>query len=942
MNSRLTLLLIVITAILSTQARSIHDSFQTDTDGDMPVRVRYLPFKEAPVEINLPEGFRYVDERDSKEILINAGNDSATINKVIGIIVADTALQNFYPSWILTYDVIGHVQDNRASTEDFSWILDDTRDSDGNSNATLDWAWAPKYDTEHHLLSLPFKYVEGGDTVINHRQFLFGNDGLITVETLVTHTDQQLAQEYDSEIIKAIGFKPGARYEDFNYATQAPTYYSLTALLKGVPDNPSVVASDENDDSFNSIVISSIGIVAGILVAVLLLLMLLVAVTNKRDETGKDIIQTGINVLLRIGVFGVVYLMILTLAVFLVWAGVWLTILILSEAISIRILLLIAGGWFLIGSFLWATIRSLFYFSRPKYPNRTEIFQRDAPKLFALIKDISQCVGEKMPKHVYVSPDVNACVFYDKPFLNLFVKGRKNLEIGLGLLFGINQQEFKAIIAHEYGHVSQNSMHIGQIISICYNIISNLVNSERTSILRPVLNKTFAYVQRGYMSLSRAMEYEADEMSAKVAGNEAAISALCKVEVLAGRFNAYNSLLQSIYEEKRMLPTSYWNGYRQFLSLTDKFDGIVIDETVIATAPLSKSPKSKVRLKDPWISHPLLEQRISNIKLLNYSTTNRNQENIEDLVPAEVYSETSRNLFANLECKSGEVCNNSEYRELLTKELEENSFPMNLRVFFSREICGFKVDENDISNISLDADHVFSEKNAEIIESFTQAISDYQTMLMFKNNQTTENRIQYDGKIYSRNNVPVDTQLGIIKDLEPSAIYIDKNIYLLALTKASDKSLIAKAYDNIFYSQAVIRHIAGEVVPFRDNINNQIGKGGNVSEESFKRVQQILLNFKKSMKELMDNIEINRLNPVMHVEAVKSLKRIDDELLLACSSISGDEIQYIMSLPDVIIAQFRALLYYSKKIVTDTIEGKTPLLFWNNSVASQANQTVTE
>lgn len=167
-------------------------------------------------------------------------------------------------------------------------------------------------------------------------------------------------------------------------------------------------------------------------------------------------------------------------------------------------------------------------------------------------------------------------------------------------------------------------------------------------------------------------------------------------------------------------------------------------------------------------------------------------------------------------------------------------------------------------------------------------------------------------------------------------------VYNFVKESLTAKSLIAKAYDNIFYSQAVIRHIAGEVVPFRDNINNQIGNGGNVSEESFKRVQQILLNFKKSMKELMDNIEINRLNPVMHVEAVKSLKRIDDELLLACSSISGDEIQYIMSLPDVIIAQFRALAYYSKKIVTDTIEGKTPLLFWNNSVASQANQTVTE
>lgn len=41
-----------------------------------------------------------------------------------------------------------------------------------------------------------------------------------------------------------------------------------------------------------------------------------------------------------------------------------------------------------------------------------------------------------------------------------------------------------------------------------------------------------------------------------------------------------------------------------------------------------------------------------------------------------------------------------------------------------------------------------------------------------------------------------------------------------------------------------------------------------------------------------------------------------------------------MNLPDVIIQQYKNLAYYSKKIISDTINGKTPLMYWNNSVAA--------
>lgn len=110
--------------------------------------------------------------------------------------------------------------------------------------------------------------------------------------------------------------------------------------------------------------------------------------------------------------------------------------------------------------------------------------------------------------------------------------------------------------------------------------------------------------------------------------------------------------------------------------------------------------------------------------------------------------------------------------------------------------------------------------------------------------------------------------------------------------------------------------------------------GGSKDQESFKRIQRTLLNFKASMREFIDSMEIERLNPVMHVDTAKSFKRVEDDWLLDGDSIDGEEIQYIFTLPDHIMAQFRNLAYLSKKIISDTIEGKTPLMYWNNSVAA--------
>lgn len=641
------LLYFILVAQLSFAQLIEPDSLLNDYASDLSItpRVGSFTLDNTPIRVDLPSGYMYLDTQNTKDILVNYwGNPATSVTDVIGMVIPDAtnSVEEIDKAWILSLKRdVGHVQDSKAGSMGFSWILKGFKNSEEYKGANVEWAWNPHYNTEHHSLSLPLMFISQRDTTLNHRQYIFGNTDVIMIDPIVPLSEIQWLEDNDDSIANAISFTPGSQYEDFNENTQQCGYNSVSAFLKGIPTTATSYSDVNNEESdkpsFSESVITWIGKIALILLAIMAMLMIAVAVTNIRKESSKSILRLGVNVLLRIAVFGIVYLLLLTLAIFLIWLGGWLTIAILSNYISIKILICIVGGWVIIGSFLYAIIRSLFVFHRSEHPNRLEISESDASKLFALIREVSGVVGEQMPKHTYVSPEVNACVFYNRPFISLFFPGRKNLEIGLGLLFGLNKQELIAVIAHEYGHFGQKSMRVGQIVSICYNIISNLVNAEGASYVRPILKKTFLYVQRGYMSLSRAMEYEADEKSATVAGTKATISALCKIEIISARFNAYNNLMSGIYESKHGFPTSYWTGYELFESLSDEFDGIQYDASLIVEGPLVKTPPSRVKLKNAWISHPLLEQRIENISVNARGEATIQAEPIRDLVPVEVY-----------------------------------------------------------------------------------------------------------------------------------------------------------------------------------------------------------------------------------------------------------------------------------------------------------------
>ena len=132
--------------------------------------------------------------------------------------------------------------------------------------------------------------------------------------------------------------------------------------------------------------------------------------------------------------FMIVYLVLVAAATILAIAFGWLGVLLLFSLRNFFGLVLglglIAAGV----SVIVFLVKFVFAVTKDENSQRMEISEEQQPRLFALIRELTIATGTSFPKKIFLSPDVNAAVFYNSSFWSMFLPIRKNLEIGLGLV----------------------------------------------------------------------------------------------------------------------------------------------------------------------------------------------------------------------------------------------------------------------------------------------------------------------------------------------------------------------------------------------------------------------------------------------------------------------------------------------------------------------------
>ncbi|WP_313181048.1 M48 family metallopeptidase [Sphingobacterium siyangense] len=392
--------------------------------------------------------------------------------------------------------------------------------------------------------------------------------------------------------------------------------------------------------------------------------------TNFRKHARKTI--------LSIVVFAVTYVILLLLAIGITVGFTLLGLLIFTAKpmflTAVLCLGLLATGL----TILFFLLKFVFASTKVDTGHLTQIYESDEPQLFALIHEVVKEVDTSFPKKIFLSHDVNASVFYDSSFWSMFLPIKKNLQIGVGMVNAVTQQELKAILAHEFGHFSQKSMKVGSYVYHVNQIIYNMLYKNESldnmfgkwgnisgysaifigismfiiQQIQHILKHLYEYVNLNYLALSREMEFHADEIAAHVAGSQALADSLLRLgfanhalnNVLTFYDNKFSENIRSrnIYPEHRcvMLLFAERNRYQ----VRNGFPQIEL-------ATLKKYDKSKLNLEDQWSSHPSDEDRVKALQKLNIVKQEANNAPAIELLAnrAAVANQISDKLFAQVQ-----------------------------------------------------------------------------------------------------------------------------------------------------------------------------------------------------------------------------------------------------------------------------------------------------
>ena len=199
---------------------------------------------------------------------------------------------------------------------------------------------------------------------------------------------------------------------------------------------------------------------------------------------------------------------------------------------------------------VWAVLTAMFVRMAP--PMGRVIAREDAPALFDLVEDVRRKTKAPRANTVLITQDFNAAVV-QHPRLGVFGWPRNYLVLGLPLMQALSVEEFRSVVAHEFGHLSGQHGKFGAWIYRLRAGWARLAYALDESdhwgkFLFVPFFKWYAPTFSAYSFVqARRQEYEADRMAAAASGAVVAAAALVRVELQAQFLQA--EYWKSIFQE---------------------------------------------------------------------------------------------------------------------------------------------------------------------------------------------------------------------------------------------------------------------------------------------------------------------------------------------------------------------------------------------------------
>lgn len=574
--------------------------------------------------------------------------------------------------------------------------------------------------------------------------------------------------------------------------------------------------------------------------------------------------------------FIITYLLMVLLAAVLVWFCFKAGLIVMTLRFSVYTLLLGLGIMLMGGLVIFFLIKFLFASNKSTGEPGVRIYEEDEPELFTFIRKVADEVGTHFPQKIFLIPDVNASVFYNSSFLSLFFPSRKNLNIGLGLVNSLNLSEFKAVLAHEFGHFSQNSMRLGSYVYYVNQVIYNMLYRNDGWIsaangiagihqilwffvrmaayivqgVQWVLRQMYGIINRQYLSLSREMEFHADTISASVSGSNNMSQALRQVELGSETYSRIIDKCNEMLQDKKG-PLNAYKGQMAVAAHIASVNKLSLVEgvPVVSADFIARHQHQRVNVKNQWASHPTHDEREANLQSIGLDSPVEKGSAWSLFRQAEKWQHELTNfLYRNVEFRVEDV-DDQNFVSMLNADGEAQEFPeIYLGYFDAHTMYTESLPEafSQVKPETLTAAMV----NEMVSENFDSKLialqNDVNTLNMIAEGQIDTKSFDFDGKKYPKEEAG-DIQKLLEKEIEQELklrndqdLRMAKAFYAQALTKSTPK---AESLKNAYAELVAYDGLVKSAMPYANKILTAIhyaaANGYGLPSEIFPHFKQM-------------------------------------------------------------------------------------------------------
>ncbi|HUP11999.1 MAG TPA: DUF2167 domain-containing protein [Niastella sp.] len=198
-------------------------------------------------QLNVPKGFKYLNAEQSQYIIHDLwGNPART--DVLGMLFPEKggpyADSNY--AFIISYDEVGHVEDDEANKIDYDKMMVDFHTSERQANVerlklgypsihVVGWAQKPYYDKSTKVLHWAKELDFGGEEshTLNYDIRILGRKGILSLNAVAQMSEMSLVKRDINKVLGIAEFTEGNKYSDFNSSIDKVAVGGIAALIGG-------------------------------------------------------------------------------------------------------------------------------------------------------------------------------------------------------------------------------------------------------------------------------------------------------------------------------------------------------------------------------------------------------------------------------------------------------------------------------------------------------------------------------------------------------------------------------------------------------------------------------------------------------------------------------------------------------------------------------------